>query len=121
MKIKKKASHFFILFLIIVGIISSVRAMQSQKQDLQTAMAKSSAIDFDSRSKGVQESLINFSYRLPVAHFEPLLLLVLGTFLLSIVTGINIFRARKVGFQVNSARLGSPRKFRAREARSEKK
>lgn len=123
MKFKKTASHLFILLLITVGIISFARAVQSQQPELQTALAKSSAIDYDSGTKERLGSLIDFSYRLPMAHFEPLLLFVLGTVLLSIVTGINIFRARKVSFQAHSASptsLGSRAKFRARKTSSEK-
>ena len=120
MKPRKTSSYLYILFLISIGTFSSVRAMESAQQEVETAMVKSSTIDYDTTSKESQDSLIDFSYRLPLTHFEPLLLLVLGTVLLSIVTGVNIFRSRKVGLHLNSATqasLGSHRKFRARESR----
>jgi hypothetical protein len=109
MKSRKTVNHFYILLLIIVGIISSVRAVQSQKQDLQIAPVKSSAIDYNTRAKESPDYLIELSHPLSITHFEPLLLFALGTVLLSIVTGVNIFRARKVSFQVNSASQASPR------------
>jgi hypothetical protein len=117
MKFKKTSSNLYILLLITIGIFSSVRAMQSSKQEMETIVAKSSAVDYDSSANDRQGALIDFSYRLPVTHFEPLLLFVFGAVLLSIVTGVNIFRSRKIGFHLNSASqasLESHQKFRAR-------
>jgi hypothetical protein len=117
MKFRKTSSNLYILLLITIGIFSSVRAMQSSKQEIETVMAKSSAVDYDSSAKDRQGALLDISYRLPMTHFEPLLLFVFGTVLLSIVTGVNIFRSRKIGFHLHStsqASLESQQKFRAR-------
>jgi hypothetical protein len=82
---------FFIFTLIIFGIMFSARA-EPYEQGTQMASAKATSLSPDSPAKDGQEYPWVPS---PTAHFEPFLLLMLGTFLLSIATGIKFFRSRK--------------------------
>jgi hypothetical protein len=99
---KKTISSIYLFLLIFAGMVFSSHAEQTQKQDVEIAMAKNSAVDYDKQSKETQNFLTDFSYGLPATHFEPFLLFMLGTILLSIVTGINLFRSRKLGFPLHS-------------------
>jgi hypothetical protein len=126
MKYQKTNSPFYLFLLLIfltIGTIFSVRTKPTAPQEVQLALAKSNTLQYDD---GVQEDRDygkELSYLVPLIHFEPLLLFMLGTLLLSIVTGVNLVRARKIGLHLHShsqANLQSHQKFRARNARSRK-
>ena len=102
MKHIKTPSPIYLLLPLIAGIIFCAHILQVQKQDTEIAMAKTSAVDYDTNSKEGQNLLTEFSYGLPAKHFEPFLLFMLGTTILSVVTGINLLRARKVAFPAHS-------------------
>jgi hypothetical protein len=106
MKYRKTSNPTFILLLIIAGIFFpafSVIAGQASQPDAEVVMAKGNVVDYENRSKEGQKFLSELSYLLPTTHFEPLVLFLLGTTILSIVTGINLLRSRKMGFPLNSA------------------
>jgi putative Mn2+ efflux pump MntP len=124
MKFLKTTSPFYsflLLIFITVGILFSARAKQPLPQDLQIAMAKTKTIDNpaqESRDYGKE-----FSFALPLTHFEPLLLFMLGTVLLSIVTGVNLLRSGKINWHLHSHHqtgLRSQQKFRAPTAKAGK-
>jgi hypothetical protein len=101
----KTGNPTFILLLLIAGILISVSpadAEQASAQNAELVIAKSSVADHSNHSKEGQKTLSEFFYPLPTTQFEPLLLLLLGTVLLSIVTGINLLRSRKLGFPLHS-------------------
>jgi hypothetical protein len=102
MKHIKTPSPIYLLLPLIAGIIFCACILQVQKQGTEIAMAKSNAIDYDNNSKEGQNFRTEFSYGLPAKHFEPFLLFMLGTIILSIVTGINLLRSRKVAFPLHS-------------------
>jgi hypothetical protein len=120
MKHTKTSSSTFIFLLLVAGIIFSifsVQAGQEQAPEADIALAKSSVVDHNSSSKEGQKFFSEVSYPLPTTHFEPLLLFMLGTILLSIVTGINLLRARKIEFPLHSvgqAKLSGQTKFGGR-------
>jgi len=104
MKHIKTPRPIYLLLPLIAGIILCAHILQVQKQGTEIAMAKSSAIDYDNNSKEGQNFLTQFSYGLPAKHLEPFLLFMLGTSILSVVTGINLLRSRKVAFPVHSVK-----------------
>jgi hypothetical protein len=126
MKHKKTRSSTFIFLLLVAGIIFSifsVKAGQGQHSDAEIAMAKTSVVDPTSSSKEGQKFFSEVSYPLPTTHFEPMLLFMLGTILLSIVTGINLLRARKIEFPLHSvgqADLPGPAQFGGRKPSADK-
>jgi hypothetical protein len=124
MKFLKTDSPFYsflLLVFITIGIIISVRAKPPLQQDLQIAMANNTALD--NHPQEGREYSKELSYALPLAHFEPLLLLMLGTVLLSIVTGVNLLRSRKINWHLHSnsqTTLQSRQKFGAPTAKAKK-
>ncbi|MBI3652039.1 MAG: hypothetical protein HY231_13545 [Acidobacteria bacterium] len=116
----KRPYLLLLLFILIsVGIIFSLRAKSSAHHTVQIAMAKNHQLTYEPRATETQD----LPLPLPVTHFEPLLLFVLGTLLLSIVTGINLIRSRKSGLRLHtgtSASLESRRKFATRHHRVKK-
>lgn len=124
MKHKKTSSSTIIFLLLVAGIIFSIFSVQAgQQTDAKLAMAKSSVVDHNSSSKEGQKYFSEVYYPLPTTHFEPLLLFMLGTILLSIVTGINLLRARKIEFPLHSggqADLPGQAKFGGRKPSADK-
>ena len=109
MKYRNIRNSISLLLFFVSGMIFPVvftYAEQAHMQNAEIAMAKSSAVDYDNRSKEGQSLLSEFSFGLPMTRFEPFLLFILGTILLSIVTGINLLRARKVEFPMHSVHQG---------------
>jgi hypothetical protein len=102
MKHIKTLSPIYLLLPLIAGIIFCAHILEVQKQGTEIAMAKSSAIDYDNNLKEGQNFPTEFAYGLQAKHFEPFLLFMLGTIILSIVTGINLLRSRKIAFPAHS-------------------
>jgi hypothetical protein len=126
MKHTKTSSSTFIFLLLVAGIIFSifsVQAGQGQAPEAKIALAKSSVVDPNSGSEEGQKFFPEVSYPLSTTHFEPLLLFMLGTILLSIVTGINLLRARKIEFpfhSVGQGKLSGQTKFGGRTPPADK-
>jgi hypothetical protein len=123
MKYVKAPRSICLLLFLIAGIAFFAHIVQTQKQDAEIAMAKSNAIHYDSPSKEGPNFLTEFSNGLPAGHVEPLLLFMLGTILLSVVTGINMLRSRKVEFplpSVKQANLPGQPEFGAQKSSTQK-
>jgi hypothetical protein len=105
MKIKNTpilSAIILLIFLASAGIILSVYALLLQKQVITVAFAKSrTAISAIGPLKADQDYLTAFFYP-QTTHVEPLLLLMLGTGLLSIVTGIKMIRSRRLRLPLKS-------------------
>lgn len=108
---------FFLLTLITVGLISAARAEALPEHGAQTATAKANTFEADSRAKESRDYASELSARSPLGHFEPLLLLLLGTLLLSVVTGVNFVRSRRLQLRsVGPTAADAAEEFRARGA-----
>src|ERR1051325_11182239 len=73
---------FLLLTFLTVGIIFSARAKPAAPQAVQLAMAKSDTLEVDSGVREDGNYGKEVSYLMPLIHFEPLLLFMLGTLLL---------------------------------------
>ena len=124
---QKNISLYFFIFLtgslLIFGIIFtlSARAEPYTEQDRQLATAKANSLSPDSRARMSPDLAWEFSSPSPSAHFEPFLLLMLGTFLLCIATGISFFRTRRERAELPAAapQAGADERLSGPEARRE--
>ena len=109
--------------LLIFGIIFSfsARAEPYSEQERQVATAKANSHATDSRSRVSPDLSRDFASLAPSVHFEHFLLLMLGTFLLSIATGINFFRTRRAHAESPAVAplAGANERYYGPEARSE--
>lgn len=117
---------FLFAILTTIGILATARAHQPHEphaQGIQATAIKTDALAFESATTGKRATLSAWWSQLSVphteTHAEPLLLLLLGTVLLSVTmgikTGINLTRTRKPHLQGNAADPAQPKTRQAEE------
>ena len=99
------ATCFLVLLLTVatVGTSLIVREQQNSERDAQANLAKSDTTKVDNLSFNKDGFKTEPSNSTSSTHFEPLLLLLLGTILLAAVAGIQTIRSHRLGLPLNSA------------------